>query len=388
LAILSVFALVGAPQVANAAAASWNGVWDGTIGDLPVRACLQHNDYGDFGAYYYHRHLSIITLGAAAPAPKAGETTRWTEDPNNQENGKGAIWSITSGASDQLSGTWAQNGKSLPLRLQRIATPTDDDTNACGTAQFSALRAIKPKIKSAPGQFERRPIREFTADVGKHLDVEISSFALPGDSPALRKVNAELLSSLPRDAAGSDYMDCTQNNLGSIGYDGDYRSNDHPVLITRTWMVDVRDVSYTCGGAHPDAYSSYRVWNLESGEVADLWSWMAPAAATTTVEHSGTKDAYSIHKIGPALRKQLVKRWSRDDEDCSSVAAETDDWQVYVTRGGLTFSPQLPHVINACTEEVVIPFSQAGKLLTGPGRAALASVAADIARSPAPKTKP
>ena len=59
-------AAVPNPQIA--------GVWDGTIGTLPVRACFVHESYGDQGAYYYRSKL--VTIPSIADNKKPANSPR------------------------------------------------------------------------------------------------------------------------------------------------------------------------------------------------------------------------------------------------------------------------------------------------------------------------
>src|SRR4030095_12522938 len=42
--------------------ASWEGVWQGTIGTLPIHICLNNTPYMNQGAYYYDAHKTLIRL--------------------------------------------------------------------------------------------------------------------------------------------------------------------------------------------------------------------------------------------------------------------------------------------------------------------------------------
>ena len=58
LAPLAAIAAVLAP----ADSAELAGVWEGTVGSLPVRACFVRRDWGTFGAYYYLSQRRLIPL--------------------------------------------------------------------------------------------------------------------------------------------------------------------------------------------------------------------------------------------------------------------------------------------------------------------------------------
>lgn len=85
----------------------------------------------------------------------------------------------------------------------------------------------------------------------------------------------------------------------------------------------------------------------------------------------------------------LAARWPRKDDDCSGVPEDQNDWDLHPTREGLAFWPQLPHVMFACSEDVVIPYRELAPLLNPKGRAAIDSIVEDLhALPPSPKRKP
>ena len=81
------------------------GIWEGTIGTLPVRACFVTREWGTFGAYYYASQLKLLGLEAQDGAPgtfseTGGEFT--------------ARWSVVQAAGDSLTARWTGEGPALP----------------------------------------------------------------------------------------------------------------------------------------------------------------------------------------------------------------------------------------------------------------------------------
>lgn len=70
--------LAAAPaQAQSPAPSTWQGVWRGTIGQAPVQVCLDR----DFGAYYYLKHLKIISLGPLDRPTNSATLPVWSEAP-------------------------------------------------------------------------------------------------------------------------------------------------------------------------------------------------------------------------------------------------------------------------------------------------------------------
>jgi hypothetical protein len=165
---------------------------------------------------------------------------------------------------------------------------------------------------------------------------------------------------------------------GSTGDDGEYDDELSPDLISRHWMVTQETNSSTCGGAHPNASTGWKVWDLTTGNAVDPWSWFTAEGVTRS---SDTPDA---SQVGPKLKAMLVARWGRKDDDCKDVLDGEDFWDVHPTRSGLAFWPQLPHVVYACSEDVVVPYRDLAPLLNAKGKAAIASIVEDVKALPAP----
>ena len=81
--------------------------------------------------------------------------------------------------------------------------------------------------------------------------------------------------------------------------------------------------------------------------------------------------------LSEALGKAVLAHWpAREDGDECGIADGFggSSWQIGLTREGPVFVPQLPHVIFACTEEVVLPWAEARPFLSAEGRAVMESL--------------
>jgi hypothetical protein len=124
-----------------------------------------------------------------------------------------------------------------------------------------------------------------------------------------------------------------------------------------------------CGGAHPNVGTMAIVYDLATGAPVD-WTKLLPPALTGTVslaeEMDGTKMVRLASKRLHALylaryrpRSGNAKADAEDDE-CREAVAQSDAgppamivW-LDATEGGLALSFDLPHVVQACADEVVI----------------------------------
>ena len=105
---MSVLIIGSCAQAADGFEPTWQGVWRGTIGALPVQACLDHRDYADQGAYYYLSHLSIINLGRI---DKGGATMTFSEAANSNTKDQEPLWVLSPARGDNLVGELAIQGE-------------------------------------------------------------------------------------------------------------------------------------------------------------------------------------------------------------------------------------------------------------------------------------
>jgi hypothetical protein len=361
---------------------AWTGVWQGTIGAAPVRACFGTKGDPDQGSYYSLHHLSLIALDPGAKASPASEG--WTERGEG-EHAKPARWTLASGPGGTLSGTWSDGGHTQPIRLTRAADLKDDEADApCGGMTFQRPRIVSPTIVQKPATLDGTAYEKVIADVGAHFDSTIETFALLGDSPAVARINAEAAKVLPKTGGDEvpDYLDCAMGSAGSYGENGEYTHTVTPGLITRRWIAADETTSGFCGGVHPDTEEFWRVWSLTTGAKVDPWDWFSSDAVRRPPPGHPEDD----RTIGPALRKLLVAHWSRDDGDCKDIVEDQGDWTIHPTRDGLAFWPELPHVVFACSEDDVISYRELRPLLNAEGRAAIASIVEDVQTLP-PRAK-
>ncbi|HWE45742.1 MAG TPA: hypothetical protein VG407_06905 [Caulobacteraceae bacterium] len=368
----AVFSLAGAVHAQSTdAPPPWSGVWRGALGDLQVRACFGT----DSGSYYYLRHLKLI--------PLEHDEKSWTERSGAKD---AAHWTLAPGGGDTLIGTWSGGGRALPIRLTRVTlskapnavTGTREDEDPCGGMTFQAPRIVQPRVTRKSAVVDGARYTRLIADVGKHFGADIETFALDASTPAAQRINTALAKTLPRlGAEAPDYLVCTTQATGQFGEDGEFVDVLKPVLLTRRWLVSEEVNSGSCGGAHPYAGINYRLWSLTAGKTVDPWSWFIPSVAA--------KKPDQLPQISQRLRKVLTARWRSEDKECADIADDTEDWDIHPTRKGLAFWPQLPHVVFACSDDIVVPYRDLAPLLNAEGRAYVASITRDLQALPPPR---
>jgi hypothetical protein len=378
----AVLALLTAVLVLPASASAaprpaWHGIWRGTIGKAAVQVCLQRKDYGDSGAYYYLRYLSIISLGSLAELAVASNDPAWTEAPNSDKAAMGPLWHFTSVAPGHLRGIWSSGGKTLPIDLASVpmAKPGEDgDDTPCGNIAFSLPRFSRPVVTTKPAMLKGVAYTNVSVDVGKQFsDSSFQSFQLRGNTPAIARVNAQLYKDVPTFPRNAMYFQCSMAALGQNGLDGDASSNTVPEIITHDWMVSRTDSSDDCGGAHPNSGSAYQTWDLRRGTAINLYDWFTAAALKQTVNDAGTKNQYVTVAFTPPFRKMIDDAYGNGEADCRQAEQGADFWDPHLTAAGMAFTPELSHADTPCIEDAVIPFAKLVRYFNPVGKAGAAS---------------
>jgi hypothetical protein len=360
--LLAALALPASALSAPAQAApAWHGVWQGTIGTLPVRACLQErSETYTNGSYYY--------LSRLQPIPLAHEDDGgWGE-----ENGSGR-WTVTS-AGSRLTGMWRGGGKTLPIALNRVALAAGDE-DPCGSQAYIAPRLRPVKVITRPARRDGFAYTELVYDVGPSFpEIGISSFSYSPTRPGDVAINAALRLDPAKPGREADYLDCMKLALASGGRDGDFQFSQAPDLVTPEFLSVAVNTGGFCGGAHPDETLWHRVFDRANGRPVDLARWLTTRAV---VPGEGERNS-SIRQITPALRALALKHFPfgrGEDADCREAVSGEDYWEIALTRRGLALTPSLPHVVQACEDAAIVPFAELSAFLSPEGQTGIARLA-------------
>lgn len=344
------------PTIALAEAPNQVGVWEGTLGKLPVAACFEPKGGGK---YYYVNHGEDLKLEASAKNPQ-----EWAEiaDPDGDAKPTGT-WTVQSVTDTTLTGSWQDlaGAKTLPVKLQRRPLSDEGTATACESAAYRRPHFNHlPKKYGAPftsGGHRFRPLTVYP---------KVELVELLDQTPALSPLRNAL--DRHRDSIIAAREDCMKSGphaeyslISSVGY------------ANATWITLRDRGGYECGGAYPDGISDALTLEVATGKTVDLHQWL---------DKSEKKQAELMRKVhagypGSAECAEGLKTWP--------------GWHIWPTQQGLVFEPDLPHVARACTEDITLPYAQVEPYLNSVGRRAVRNITGKTAEAPsatpAPKTK-
>ena len=360
-----------APFLALAAAsapvpADLPGVWEGTVGTLPVRACFAHREFGDFGAYYYLSQRRLIGLEAEeGPVPAFRESG---------DSGRGGPrWRIARVEGDGLAAQWTSGRRTLAVRLRRVARMAADES-PCSSMDFHRPRLEGVRTVTTRASLDGTSYSRIALDSGGRFESSFETFALDGGGEAVQRINAALAEALSGDPPR--WFECSRDSLGRMPHEGSSDESLRPVLITERWLSVAHHWDGFCGGAHPDSTNGYRTFDRTSGEEIDLHAWFNDRAVERQHLAEVNEDIVSVR---PALRDFILGGWTPEDPECRDVIRDQEYWSIGLTQRGMAFSPDLAHVVQACGEEFVIPTGRLGPYLTPEGAANLRALEAELA---------
>ena len=366
--------LLAAPLLATPAAAAvdlnaMHGVWKGTIGRLPVHACYDPGEFRNEGKYFYDRVLKTIPL--IVDDEKAGDVTEGWPDTKGI-----ARWTITTTAANQIEGVWRGNGKTLPIRLTRLPyTPDKEIATACGSLAFAQPIIAAGKVVRAPARAQGLTIEQWSLVHADSDSYEIRSFQLPGTDSATAAINRRLRK--PFDDAHEGWIWCVRF-AGAWG--GQFSETIAPTLATRRWLAVTKQHESSCGGAHPNNSNVPTLFDRRTGAVVNLMDWMLPSMVYRK-KVDGFEE--TLDSLTGALSKFVVSRHPRnalDDRECAEVIQTADTWSLELRRDGIAFTPDLPRVVMACGDELVVSFRDLQPFLNPIGKREVAALQSELAR--------
>jgi hypothetical protein len=363
------FVAMFAPLVAMAGAASapaaLPGIWQGTVGTLPVRACFARPaQWGSFGAYFYLSRRRLIALDAAEGASGTFHEGGGA-DPNRPR------WRIERADAARLTGQWTHRGRTLPVRLSRVAGA--DGESPCYSLAFHQPRFTGVRTVTARGSTDGVAYTRITLDHGGRFDASVATFALDGAGEAARAINAILARSLAGDPP--EWFECIRAPLEQSPQEGGFNQSLAPAMIARRWMSVIEQYDGFCGGNHPNAGRTYRTFDLASGREVDLHDWLNE----TAVEREGPRGTEEeIKTLRPALREFILAGWHAEMAECDESVRSHEFWNIGLTRDALVFSPDLPHVAQACGEDFTMSFARLRPFLTEEGVENLRALQAEV----------
>ena len=370
--LLVALALTAAPAFAQEPQTEGR-IWRGTLGETAITACFFEQD-SRAGAYYADAVLEPVRLEPTdESAPQVARELRGFDEAT------GAIWTFAPEAGDHLAGDWQDAVQTRPIRLTAVPVSFSEYGTPCESEAFLAPLLAGGETTAKRARFDGTDYTELAYAGPKRSgldDYSVTSFALDRVRPGDPAVNRALAAALPDGTTAHFAGQCAgwsmANASGAAGY---LEQAVVPILMTARWL-GVRDSgSSYCGGAHPNHFTGFAVYDRDSGAEVDPAAWFKPGALAFYDGDSETEPKAAkrvIAGLSDALGKAVLAHWpQREDGDECGIADSVggSGWQIGLTREGPVFVPQLPHVIFACTEEVVLPWAKARPFLSAEGRA-------------------
>lgn len=353
------------------------GIWRGTIGDSQVMACLQTEQPLSQSIYYYLRHRFSIPLefednsGATLHEIPADDKTSSFSKPT-------AIWTLQAPTGDRMDGVWAtaDGSRQAPIHLVRVMSLDTGDNASCDSfssnnlakVAFNAPRVASQKLKIETSSDGSRQVSA--------LDGNIHMTELPASVPYAERFNRTMHAWFAEQIAG--YYDCALNNGGNPDFNESYNID----LLTPSWLVAKETYSNYCGGAHPSGGTAgFSVWNLKTGKTVNPWDFIKNSRwdFIKKIYHCDSENDCQ-RRPPPSLNEIIVSQFKRDNADngdCSGAIDFSPDYLLYPTKDGLVFSTTFPHVVQACDEDITLPWKTVEPFLTQQGKEAMQSLRQD-----------
>lgn len=349
------------------------GVYEGTIGSLPIRACIDESSMVA-GSYYYLKHLRPIAL-RKDEAKSPDVLTEFT----SYEDRTGGEWHSLHQTGETITGKWRDGRRALPIRLTSVTIKVGEYSSPCEARQFLGPRLAAASVVQTPDEFAGVPIIRLAFDHGPYFDAEstaIASFVLagppePGDGP----INMALRRVLPVgvDDSDSDFMTCMGDMLAQWGRDGSFEHDAQPEVLTTRWLGVVHTQGVYCGGAHPSFWQSRQVFDRQTGAEVDPAGWLTRQALEfyQYEDPDGFYPKRPVAGLGEELFVIMRRYWPLDyDNECFDVIdGKGYGWDIGLGQGGMIFKPELPHAVTACIESVTVPWADLEPFLSEEGRA-------------------
>jgi hypothetical protein len=374
-ALFAALALVAAPAGAQEPPTEGR-IWKGTLGDQAITACFSEEFTRD-GIYYLdgaREPLRLVKTEDNSP-PTFTELAGRSDEI-------GAVWTMRAVEEGGLTGVWSKGEVVRQISLTASVVALPEYGTACETAAF-----LDPLLQGGTVTSRRESLGSAAYTVLDYIgpvrmgleDYRVTSLALDPAQPGDAAINRALAAFLPNGTAKHAMGQCVGLSLPG-GYSGYAEEALVPILITPRWLGLRYSGTGYCGGAHPNHFDTIVVHDRKAGAEVDPSSWFKSGTLSfyewgSEIEPKPTKRL--VRAPSPDLWKAIAARWpSRAEESGCGPPEEAFDsgWEIGLTREGPVFVPQLPFVIFACTEEVVLPWKDARPFLSAEGLAVMASL--------------
>lgn len=375
--------------------------YKGTIGRLAVVMELSDafGAAGVYGRYFYPRQGIDIPLQAGETSgtlreelPCSVETCTELDDYGAALAPLlGATWTLAASAGgDALTGTWRENGKTLPVTLTRVGARYHDGALDPGPAGLAAaaLRILWSGAAIGPDTLpyddlkmqvalEEGPVTRWKDSSFRYVTDPRTKFAFPrivtlaeGSPEAANRSLAQRHWAMNADAlncASTVYPGMGWNQyLGAAGGLGDWDQEQVTVdYLSPTVLSWTESGSLWCGGAHPYNHNNILNLDVEAGAPLDLsriFTFWVPMQGGAVVEDlDAARENPDDYVWGPEpafvdfLREKRVRSSDPGYEADCEIDTLIPDYLAIGFREGdrvLFTLGTLPHAIQACADDL------------------------------------
>jgi len=340
------------------------GVWRGTLGQQEVMVNLKPE--GCDPSYYYLRHLSAIPL-----TEKGKVSAQWQEGAEAASaatalSATSATWTIDSATASAIEGTWsdAQGLRRLPIRLKKLSDGVGLSADCSSkAAQLAEARFLAPLIVARSPKTQPSPLKAYPHEVLSVPGTDIQTVQVPATVQAVPRLNQHLRDWLKSQVAA--HYDC-QLNLRRFNANEvqaiDYASGHEPVFWNAHVLVLRESYSNYCGGAHPNGgVADFISWDLDKDKALETGRWIRLQ-----------KTKASEASLPPKLQALLIHHYKLNrpgDDECADAVQFNSSYLMHPQADGMVFTPSLPHVVQACADDVQVAWPELLPFLTPAGRA-------------------
>lgn len=345
---------------------SWIGVWEGRIGSYPVVMCLDRwrksdGDGDGKGSYYYLSQMKPIRL-RSGDAPN-----QWVEGGSDGLVGSKEMPALdfTAVREDRITGEWRAGERKLRVELTRIPDGAEDIYDACASASFLAPRVVVPEFTRTDAEIDGLRFTNLAFETRPRFeDVDISGFTFAPVQPGDGAIVDWLAAKMPQGNVDDEFLQCLAGAISAHGVDGYYSMSLSPDFANAELLALSSGNSSYCGGAHPNHWQEYFTFDRQTGAQLDPFDWFHSDGIGETKHGSKV--------MMPPLREAVLKHWpvyGDEADDCSGFATDQLWWNYQLRREGVLFQPDFPHVITACEEQLIVPWSELEPFLSDAGKA-------------------
>lgn len=344
------------------------GLWQGTLGTQNVMVQLAPKLLCD-ARYYYRKHLLSIAL--VEKDRHQGKLWREFQGYDNE-----ASWTFSDLSRDRrtLTGEWvSKDGKRrLPIRLSLLAlTPATDDEDGKPRYECHVHDKAFDAPRIARAMQERKVASGDTIFLGADGPYSYRSVAVLGNRiQGFSLINADrtprlqkMLTDWERDGVAG-FHDCAFGfSNRSETTEPDFSQSLAPQFWNARLLVLEETYSNYCGGAHPNGgVSNYIAWDLLEDRPIEVWKW---------IQGSDGAGHVSSKRLRKALKDHYGRRNETGEGNCADALEGQEYFLAYPRATGMVFLPSLPHVIQACADEIEVPWAKMRPYLNPAGQQAV-----------------